>query len=253
MAENYMSNMSTDLDLKDDDLYQKVANLEQENEVLALEIQSKEKELNETKRKYDDLMIDFNQLKESNKNQEELLKFYKEHKESPNNSQEHLENRVKELEIQLLNNLETIEKNDEEIKNYQKEIESYKNQKLKDDEMNENMLNFLTEKELENKNLQGKIDELIKNASSNLEGGLNAEDANNLKELYAGLDSEFEQYKQDTESQLNKLNKDISEYQKNDHELRERIIDLENENNKVKEDYSLLEIEKNQIEQEKKK
>ena len=251
MTENYMSNMSTDLDLNED-LSEKVTNLEQENELLSLEINAKEKEISEIKRKYDDLMIEFNQLKESNKSQEELLKFYKEHKQSSNNSQDDLENKVKDLEIQLLNNLETVEKYEGEIKNYQEEIESYKKQKLEDDTMNEKILNLLTEKEMENNNLKKQIEELSKKTSSNEEGGLNAEDANNLKELYTNLDNEFEQYKQDHESQLTKLNNEIIEYQKNDHELREKIIDLENENNKIKEDYSILENEKNQMEQEKK-
>jgi chromosome segregation ATPase len=243
--------MSTDLDLNED-LSEKVTNLEQENELLSLEINAKEKEISEIKRKYDDLMIEFNQLKESNKSQEELLKFYKEHKQSSNNSQDDLENKVKDLEIQLLNNLETVEKYEGEIKNYQEEIESYKKQKLEDDTMNEKILNLLTEKEMENNNLKKQIEELSKKTSSNEEGGLNAEDANNLKELYTNLDNEFEQYKQDHESQLTKLNNEIIEYQKNDHELREKIIDLENENNKIKEDYSILENEKNQMEQEKK-
>ena len=215
MTENYMSNMSTDLDLNED-LSGKVTNLEQENELLSLEINAKEKEISEIKRKYDDLMIEFNQLKESNKSQEELLKFYKEHKQSSNNSQDDLENKVKDLEIQLLNNLETVEKYEGEIKNYQEEIESYKKQKLEDDTMNEKILNLLTEKEMENNNLKKQIEELSKKTSSNEEGGLNAEDANNLKELYTNLDNEFEQYKQDHESQLTKLNNEIIEYQKND-------------------------------------
>ena len=253
MAENYMSNMSTDLDLNnEDELYEKLANLEQENQLLTLEINAKEKELSETKRKYDDLMIEFNQLKESHKSQEELLTFYKEHKEPSNNSQEDLENKVKDLEIQLLNNIDTIEKYEDEIKNYQQEIETYKNQKASDDETNDKILNMLTEKEMENKNLQEKIDELTKLASSNLEGGLNAEDANNLKELYTNLESEYDQYKQDTESQLLKLNKDIIEYQKNDHELREKLIDLENEYTKSQEMCEILKNEKKQMEEEKK-
>ena len=254
MAENYMSNMSTDLDLNnEDELYEKLANFEQENQLLTLEINAKEKELSETKRKYDDLMIEFNQLKESHKSQEELLTFYKEHKEPSNNSQEDLENKVKDLEIQLLNNIDTIEKYEDEIKNYQQEIETYKNQKVSDDETNDKILNMLTEKELENKNLQEKIDELTKLASSNLEGGLNAEDANNLKELYTNLESEYEQYKQETESQLIKLNNDIIEYQKNDHELREKLIDLENEYTKSQEMCEILKNEKKQMEEEKKK
>ena len=118
--------------------------------------------------------------------------------------------------------------------------------------MNEKILNLLTEKEMENNNLNKQIEELSKKTSSNEEGGLNAEDANNLKELYTNLDNEFEQYKQDHESQLTKLNNEIIEYQKNDHELREKIIDLENDYNKVIEEYKILELEKNQMEQEKK-
>ena len=77
--------------------------------------------------------------------------------------------------------------------------------------MNEKIINMLTEKEMENKDLKVKIEELNKGENINLEGGLNAEDANNLRELYRNLDSEFEQYKIDSENQLNKLNNEIIE------------------------------------------
>ena len=43
MGDNYMSNMSTDLDLKDEAIYTKIATLEQENEALNLTMKEKEK------------------------------------------------------------------------------------------------------------------------------------------------------------------------------------------------------------------
>ena len=50
-----------------------------------------------------------------------------------------MEKKIKELEIQLLTNLKTIEKYED--KNYQKDIEILKNQKVSDDELNEKILN----------------------------------------------------------------------------------------------------------------
>ena len=64
MGDNYMSNMSTDLDLKDEAIYAKIATLEQENEALKLTMKEKEKNLNDLQRKYNDLIIEYNQINE---------------------------------------------------------------------------------------------------------------------------------------------------------------------------------------------
>ena len=97
---NYMTNNS-EVELNDDEMIQKNAQLTKENEAFQQELQNKEKEMKELQRKLNALQIEYDHQIETAKNNENLLSFYKNQAESKD-SKEEAENKIKDLEVKLL-------------------------------------------------------------------------------------------------------------------------------------------------------
>ena len=97
---NYMTNTS-EVDLTDDEMIKKNAQLTKDNEAYQQELEKKEKEIKELQRKFDALQIEYDHQLETAKNNENLLSFYKNQSESKASNDE-AENQIKDLEVKLL-------------------------------------------------------------------------------------------------------------------------------------------------------
>ena len=256
---NYMTN-SSEVDLGDDELLQKNVALTKENETISQELQEKEKQMKELQRKFDDLKIEFEHQAETAKNNENLLSFYKNQSASPNptlntapDSQYESDTKVKDLELKLLMSEDKNEELEKTIKDLNEQIEKLNeqvkelNEEKKDlNDTHENLLNMLTEKEVENNELKEKFKSGEHNEQNNNEDEVNA-----LKDQLWNMEEEYELYKLDSDTQINKLSKEKEELQREQHELKSQLIDIDNENQKLRDDIINLELEKNQLEAEK--
>ena len=256
---NYMTN-SSEVDLGDDELLQKNVALTKENETISQELQEKEKQMKELQRKFDDLKIEFEHQAETAKNNENLLSFYKNQSASPNptlntapDSQYESDTKVKDLEVKLLMSEDKNEELEETIKDLNEQIEKLNeqvkelNEEKKDsNDTHEKLLNMLTEKEVENNELKEKFKSGEHNEQNKFE-----DEINELKDQLQNMEEEYELYKIDSESQINKLSQEKEELQREQHELKSKLIDIDNENQKLRDDITNLENEKNQLEAEK--
>ena len=256
---NYMTN-SSEVDLGDDELLQKNVALTKENETISQELQEKEKQMKELQRKFDDLKIEFEHQAETAKNNENLLSFYKNQSASPNptlntapDSQYESDTKVKDLELKLLMSEDKNEELEQTIKDLNEQIEKLRkqvkelNEEKKDlNDTHENLLNMLTEKEVENNELKEKFKSGEHNEQNKFEDEINA-----LKDQLQNMEEDYELYKIDSETQINKLSQEKEELQREQHELKSKLIDIDNENQKLRDDITNLENEKNQLEAEK--
>lgn len=256
---NYMTN-SSEVDLGDDELLQKNVALTKENETISQELQEKEKQMKELQRKFDDLKIEFEHQAETAKNNENLLSFYKNQSASPNptlntapDSQYESDTKVKDLEVKLLMSEdkneeleETIKDLNEQIKKLNEQVKELNEEKKDSNDTHEKLLNMLTEKEVENNELKEKFMSGEHNEQNKFE-----DEINELKDQLQNMEEEYELYKIDSESQINKLSQEKEELQREQHELKSKLIDIDNENQKLRDDITNLENEKNQLEAEK--
>ena len=256
---NYMTN-SSEVDLGDDELLQKNVALTKENETISQELQEKEKQMKELQRKFDDLKIEFEHQAETAKNNENLLSFYKNQSASPNptlntapDSQYESDTKVKDLEVKLLMSEDKNEELEETIKDLNEQIEKLNeqvkelNEEKKDlNDTHEKLLNMLTEKEVENNELKEKFKSGEHNEQNKFE-----DEINELKDQLQNMEEDYELYKIDSETQINKLSQEKEELQREQHELKSKLIDIDNENQKLRDDITNLENEKNQLEAEK--
>ena len=256
---NYMTN-SSEVDLGDDELLQKNVALTKENETISQELQEKEKQMKELQRKFDDLKIEFDHQAETAKNNENLLSFYKNQSASPNptlntapDSQYESDTKVKDLEVKLLmsedknEDLEkTIKDLNEQIEKLNEQVKELNEEKKDSNDTHEKLLNMLTEKEVENNELKEKFMSGEHNEQNKFE-----DEINELKDQLQNMEEEYELYKIDSETQINKLSQEKEELQREQHELKSQLIDIDNENQKLRDDITNLENEKNQLEAEK--
>ena len=256
---NYMTN-SSEVDLGDEELLQKNVALTKENETISQELQEKEKQMKELQRKFDDLKIEFEHQAETAKNNENLLSFYKNQSASPNptlntapDSQYESDTKVKDLEVKLLMSEDKNEELEEKIKDLNEQIEKLNeqvkelNEEKKDsNDTHEKLLNMLTEKEVENNELKEKFMSGEHNEQNKFE-----DEINELKDQLQNMEEEYELYKIDSDTQINKLSKEKEELQREQHELKSQLIDIDIENQKLRDDITNLELEKNQLEAEK--
>ena len=256
---NYMTN-SSEVDLGDDELLQKNVALTKENETISQELQEKEKQMKELQRKFDDLKIEFEHQAETAKNNENLLSFYKNQSASPNptlntapDSQYESDTKVKDLELKLLMSEDKNEELEKTIKDLNEQIEKLNeqvkelNEEKKDsNDTHEKLLNMLTEKEVENNELKEKFMSGEHNEQNKFE-----DEINELKDQLQNMEEEYELYKIESDTQINKLSQEKEELQREQHELKSQLIDIDNENQKLRDDITNLENEKNQLEAEK--
>ena len=256
---NYMTN-SSEVDLGDDELLQKNVALTKENETISQELQEKEKQMKELQRKFDDLKIEFEHQAETAKNNENLLSFYKNQSASPNptlntapDSQYESDTKVKDLELKLLMSEDKNEELEKTIKDLNEQIEKLNEQvkeldeeKKDSNDTHEKLLNMLTEKEVENNELKEKFKSGEHNEQNKFE-----DEINELKDQLQNMEEEYELYKIESDTQINKLSQEKEELQREQHELKSQLIDIDNENQKLRDDITNLENEKNQLEAEK--
>ena len=256
---NYMTN-SSEVDLGDDELLQKNVALTKENETISQELQEKEKQMKELQRKFDDLKIEFEHQAETAKNNENLLSFYKNQSASPNptlntapDSQYESDTKVKDQEVKLLMSEDKNEELEETIKGLNEQIEKLSeqvkelNEEKKDlKDTYEKLLNMLTEKEVENTELKEKFKSGEHNEQNKFE-----DEINELKDQLQKMEEDYELYKIESDTQINKLSQEKEELQREQHELKSQLIDIDNENQKLRDDITNLENEKNQLEAEK--
>ena len=256
---NYMTN-SSEVDLGDDELLQKNVALTKENETISQELQEKEKQMKELQRKFDDLKIEFEHQAETAKNNENLLSFYKNQSASPNptlntapDSQYESDTKVKDLELKLLMSEDKNEELEKTIKDLNEQIEKLNeqvkelNEEKKDsNDTHEKLLNMLTEKEVENNELKEKFKSGEHNEQNKFE-----DEVNELKDQLQKMEEDYELYKIESDTQINKLSQEKEELQREQHELKSQLIDIDNENQKLRDDITNLELEKNQLEAEK--
>ena len=256
---NYMTN-SSEVDLGDDELLQKNVALTKENETISQELQEKEKQMKELQRKFDDLKIEFEHQAETAKNNENLLSFYKNQSASPNptlntapDSQYESDTKVKDLELKLLMSEDKNEELEKTIKDLNEQIEKLNeqvkelNEEKKDsNDTHEKLLNMLTEKEVENNELKEKFKSGEHNEQNKFE-----DEVNELKDQLQKMEEDYELYKIESDTQINKLSQEKEELQREQHELKSQLIDIDIENQKLRDDITNLELEKNQLEAEK--
>lgn len=254
----YMTN-TTDSDLsQEDEVISKNTKLSQELSSVQNFLHEKEKELAETKRRIEDIQLELEHQKELNKNQQSLIEFYKSQDNSKNlENHEELEN----LQKQINKSTEEVQSLQLKLSETQKEKAALK-QELDDlKDLNENMLNMLTSKELENEELKTQIESYKKdkngsnkednadnnakdeikneenennenNDNASIHEHLNTEETLMMKELYKDLETEYENYKKEAEEKFTILNTQIEEMDS----LKNHIEELENTNAKLREE-----------------
>ena len=230
----YMTN-TTESDLgQDEELYMKNTKLSQELTAIQHAMHEKEKELAETNRKIEDIQIELEHQKELNKNQENLIEFYK--------KQENVNKGEEEIKA-LKEKLTAIE---EEKKEMTKEMDDLK-------EINENMLNMLTTKELENEQLLKQVESYKKDKKNDTDNNeekdtsenksqeddnqsvhehFNTEETEMMKEVYKDLQDEYDNYKKESEEKIKALTDQLEDIES----LKAHIDELENTNSKLKEE-----------------
>ena len=141
---------------------------------------------------------------------------------------------------------ETIKDLNEQIEKLSEQVKELNEEKTDLNDTHENLLNMLTEKEVEINELKEKFKSREHNKQNNDEDEINA-----LKDQLWNMEEEYELYKIDSDTQINKLSQEKEELQREQHELKSKLIDIDNENQKLRDDITNLENEKNQLEAEK--
>ena len=104
MEDEYITNLNTD-DIEDDEILEKLKRSESELIESKNQIDEKTKLYLDQKHKYEDLLIEWNNLKEEFNNQKKLIKFYEE-KDSNENANEEIDPEkkdiVKQKEIEIM-------------------------------------------------------------------------------------------------------------------------------------------------------
>jgi chromosome segregation ATPase len=223
MEDNYISNIGSESDTSDLELYEQIDNLQKEKGKLEKEIKTLRRENLTQKHNIQDLEINMDHLKEQVKNQTNLIKFYKDNKD--NNKSKESDEKIKSLE-------ESILIKDKKIEELTKELKEQSS-------LNEKLVDVITNKE-----------EIIKKLEkgTNINNGLDNEDnlkiriekfeeeIENLKEKISDLESEKEKIIDKYEDKIALINKENNDYQ-------DKIYDCENEILNLKEVNKKYEIE----------
>ena len=98
----YLSNINTD-DISDEELLKKLKKLETELSEVKTELDKKSKLCLEQEHKIDDLTLEKNNLTEEKNNLQELVNFYEEDSGKPEKTDNKDNDKIKELEIKIIN------------------------------------------------------------------------------------------------------------------------------------------------------
>ena len=108
MEDEYITNVNTE-DLGDEGLLEKLKKAESELTTVKTELEEKSKLCLEQKHKLDELSLENNNLKDENKNLQNMIDFF-ESVEKKDNSEPEEKEKIKELEIKIMNINEKIKK-----------------------------------------------------------------------------------------------------------------------------------------------
>ena len=111
----YLSNINTD-DISDEELLKKLKKLETELSEVKTELDKKSKLCLEQEHKIDDLTLEKNNLTEEKNNLQELVNFYEEDSGKPEKTDNKDNDKIKELEIKIINLEEKSKEKDDKIK-----------------------------------------------------------------------------------------------------------------------------------------
>ena len=228
MEDNYISNIGSESDTSDLELYEQIDNLQKEKGKLEKEIKTLRRENLAQKHNMQDLEINMDHLKEQVKNQSNLIKFYKDNKD--NNKNKESEEKIKSLEESLL------------IKD--KKIEELTKELSEQSSLNEKLVDVITNKEEIIKKLEKGTD--INNGLDN-EDNLKIkiekfeEEIENLKQIISDLESEKEKIIDKYEDKIALINKENNDYQDKIYDCENEILNLKEINKK----YEIEEVRKN--------
>ena len=228
MEDNYISNIGSESDTSDLELYEQIDNLQKEKGKLEKEIKTLRRENLAQKHNMQDLEINMDHLKEQVKNQSNLIKFYKDNKD--NNKNKESEEKIKSLEESLL------------IKD--KKIEELTKELSEQSSLNEKLVDVITNKEEIIKKLEKGTD--INNGLDN-EDNLKIkiekfeEEIENLKQKISDLESEKEKIIDKYEDKIALINKENNDYQDKIYDCENEILNLKEINKK----YEIEEMRKN--------
>ena len=223
MEDNYISNIGSESDTSDLELYEQIDNLQKEKDKLEKEIKTLKRENLAHKHKIQDLEINMDHLKEQVKNQTNLIKFYKDNKD--NNKNKESDEKIASLE-------ESVLIKDKKIKELTKELNEQSS-------LNEKLVDVITNKE-----------EIIKKLEKGTDINNGLDDEDNLKIKIENFEEEIENLKQkisDLESEkekiIDKYDDKIALINKENNDYQDKIYDCENEILNLKEINKKYEIE----------
>ena len=114
MEDSYISNIHEDDQILESDFYEKISQLEKENDSLKLKLAESDKKIITQKHQIENIVIELSNKNNEIKNLERLILFYKQDKGENNILQEY-ENKIKSLEESLLIKNQKIEKINQEL------------------------------------------------------------------------------------------------------------------------------------------
>ena len=202
--DEYISNINTD-DIGEDELLNKLKKVQAELAETKSNLDEKTKLYLDQKHQYEDLLIETKDLKEKYNNQENLLKFYEEKVSSHEKESSQAEtdpekkDKIKQLEIKIMNLNEKIKELEELKIKEDNELEVVKQELEEEKEITGKAIEEINEKDEEINQLKEKLendkDTLKKKNSSEL----NPEEVQTLQEVFLAQQEEFELYKETTE------------------------------------------------------
>ena len=207
MEDSYISNIHEDDQILESDFYEKISQLEKENDSLKLKLAESDKKIITQKHQIENIVIELSNKNNEIKNLERLILFYKQDKGENNILQEY-ENKIKSLEESLLIKNQKIEKINQEL-NEQNLI-------------NEKLNNALAEKEKIKK-------------EDNDDSDISDDEQNNDKKKLEMFQNKVEELEQtivdlnnEKENVVEKYEDKIQEIKKENNYYQDKIFDLEN-------------------------
>ena len=245
MEDEYMSNTS---DIDDSGLINKIKQTEEELSKIRKELDEKNKLCLSQKHKIDDLSIEVKDLKEKNNNQNNLIKFYEEKSKKEEDSEIETDpekkDKIKQLEIKIMNLNEKIRELEESIIKKDNDFDVVKQELEEEKEINQHALEMINEKEEEIAELKKKIEGGGIKKRKSLQLDLSPEEIQILKEEFLNQQDEIDQYKETSEKKIKTYSEENRKLLDELNELKDKNSNMETEISRLKEMTDTLEKEK---------
>ena len=202
MDDEYITNLNID---NNDEISDKLKKTEQELSDTKKVLDEKNKLCLTQKHKIEDLTIEVNYLKEKNNNQNKLIKFYEEKVkkeiESEIETDPEKKDKIKVLEIKIMNLNEKIKELEESLIKKQAELEVKLEELEEEREISQKALEMINEKEEEITELK-KIVPRSTSKKPSVQTDLSPEEIQILKDEFINQQEEFDQYKETSEKKI---------------------------------------------------